>query len=222
MIDAGKSKEVLLARKRLLLAEVAAIGQAPGDSPLGQRREVAMAEVRQINAEVKRLNVEEAIASKSVADRRRARGRAEQADNLSRAGASSVLPEIAPQPIVVWGEPQPLEQLPLEDILQRSLWQAARLRDTIRKISTRSAHSLATEFLGQLDAFIYQQAELCRGTVADPVVIDQGHQDEVIDAGGLKFPTDAAHETWRATWQDDRREDDEGAPSAAEPRTRTR
>lgn len=145
------TREQLTARCLQLIADLNTIGPAPIDTPAGRRREELIADLRNTNEAIKRLNLDEARQAKSSADRRKARGMAEHVANLQRAG---VMPE-APDPASPPAPTRP-RQTPGEFVL----WSATRLRKLLRRFRQPAPHTAA--FLPLLSAFIDQQAEFLR------------------------------------------------------------
>lgn len=142
------TKSTLEARRRSLIDELNAIGPSPAGTEESINRESIASELRDVNAQLKQMNIDAARRLKSEADKRRARGVAEQRENLRRSGA---LPTPGPAPAK-----QPAGQT-LGEFL---LWQVTRVRVTIKKIGVPQPHTV--EFIAGLNKFIDAQAEHCR------------------------------------------------------------
>lgn len=152
------TKDQLVARRQALIAEINTIGQAPLDTPEGHRREEAIADLRNVNAAIKQLNIDEARRAKSEADRKKSRGMAEHIANLQRAGVPpSALPSPSPKP----AQPERPQQTPGEFVL----WSATKLRKLLRRFRSPAPHTV--EFLPMLNAFIDAQAAFLRAEERD-------------------------------------------------------
>lgn len=154
------TKEQLITRRQQLIAALATIGQAPLDTPAGARREEVVADLRNTNAAIKQLNIDEARRAKSEADRKKSRGVAEHVANLQRAGApADALPAAPPEPPAITPADSPSKragQTPGEFVL----WSAKQLRKLLRRFKHPLPHT--TEFLTFLEKFIAQQADHVR------------------------------------------------------------
>lgn len=145
------TKEQLASRRQQLIAELAKLGQAPIGTPEGKRREEVVADLRNTNAAIKQLNIDEALRLKSEADRKRALGVAEHVANLQRAGAPPDALLSAPVAAPAAAAPKIAERTPGEFVL----WSAKKLRKTLRQFKHPLPHT--AKFLPLLETFIVRQ-----------------------------------------------------------------
>lgn len=165
------TKSDLEARRRSLIDELNAIGPSPAGTEESMNRESIASELRDVNAKIKQMNIDAARRSKSEADKRKARGVAEQRENLRRAGAPGV------------PGPAPTKQPAGQTLGEFLLWQATRVRVTVKKIRAPLPHTV--EFAAALNKFIDAQVEHCR------------ERDRAV-----RTPGGPPDEDWGATWAD--------------------
>lgn len=140
--------EELKARRLGLIAAVAELPPGEQGSPQWSRREELLADLRNVNAAIKAANITAAARMKSAGDAKRARGRAEQRENLQRAG------------IMVPDVPSFVAKRGHQSLGEFLLWQATNVRKTLRRI--KNPEPFTVEFLKVVNKFIDDQAEHVR------------------------------------------------------------
>ena len=165
---------------------------------LGQRVEV-QADLSNVNARLKQINIAEAQVAKAIADQRKAEGNAEQRDNLRRAHAKSTpattaaivaaieTPSVSDRPL--HAKPSEGRSLTRGEFLLKHAKQMVRTIDTI-KPARRLSHTIV--FRRALDEFIREQKQ--------HLAAFDAHQERqrVQETSGESVAT--TQEAWKQTW----------------------
>lgn len=146
--DYEVKKATLIGKRAELILAINAIGPGPQGTDRWTKREELQADLRNVNAELKQLNIEETNRQKAIADARKTRGQQEHDSNLARA----VMKAPASVAGIVWAGKKQGDALNRGEFL---LKEVVKIGKTIATIKNPEPFTL--EFKQALDKYIVAQ-----------------------------------------------------------------